>query len=92
MVRLLYLIVFVMISSPAAAFCFQGSDIKGALDYLVCLHNEQSDALNDHARLINQQAATIDDLRNDLDDAERRIRDLRIEVDSLGNLVRSMQQ
>lgn len=98
MKRILFFVGLLASTSSASAFCFQGSDINGALDYLVCLHNEQSDTLSNHARLINQhadviqqQASTIDELRNDLDQAERNIRDLRQELDSLTGLVRSMQ-
>lgn len=63
-------------STPAAAICFQGSGVGDALDYLVCLHNEQSRTLNNHADTINAQAGQIDELADRLRESQRRIADL----------------
>ncbi|MBL9049762.1 MAG: hypothetical protein JNK19_06595 [Tabrizicola sp.] len=60
--------------SSAQAFCSQGfgvdfaQKVSGYIDYLICLHNEQTDTLNEHARLINQHA----DLLNELNDGGRK--------------------
>jgi septal ring factor EnvC (AmiA/AmiB activator) len=56
-------------STPAHAFCSQGfgvdfaQKVSGYIDYLICLHNEQTDSLNEHARLINQHANVIGEIQ-----------------------------
>ena len=69
--RVRSLVVACLVAFPANAahaFCSEGygydfaSKISGYLDYLVCLHNEQSDALNEQARLINSHADGINEL------------------------------
>lgn len=54
-------------STPAAAFCYQGRDVNDALQYLVCLHNEQADLLNEQARIINDHADIINRLGREID-------------------------
>lgn len=47
-------------------FDFEGQ-IKAEFSYLICLHNEQNDALNEHADIINAQSRRIADLESELD-------------------------
>lgn len=57
-----------LFSMPAHAFCWQGSGIDDALQYLVCLHNEQADSLNRQARALNDHADLIERLARDIND------------------------
>lgn len=47
-----------------ASSSFEGQ-VSDHIDYLLCLHNEQVDSLNEHARLINQLGGEIDGMRAD---------------------------
>lgn len=74
-------------TAQAGAFCFQGSGVSGALDYLVCLHNEQNKTINSLADTLNSNA----DVANSnyrtqataLADLERKIRNLELEIAAL---------
>lgn len=57
--RLPVLFFAVIASTPASALCVSGYDLQTSLDYLVCLHNEQSKLINQHAEVIDAQSAEI---------------------------------
>jgi hypothetical protein len=71
MARLLNIaaVLFVTVTLPtgARAFCVQGygydfaSSVNSSLDYLICLHNEQNDALNSQSRTISENARIFND-------------------------------
>lgn len=81
----------VVFASPASAMCLQmRSNINGAVDYLLCLHNEHVDLLNQHGASINalSKAARLADSNGQeaarrIDALETEVRDLRDEVDAL---------
>jgi hypothetical protein len=76
--------------TPASATCVQSTgydfaaSVNNALDYLTCLHNEQSHSLNDHADIINRQGKQISDLQVE-------VSELRGENSSLKNDVERFQ-
>ncbi|WDR03103.1 hypothetical protein PSQ19_02560 [Devosia algicola] len=89
--------------SAASAACFQtvGYDttsfINGAVDYLVCLHNQQNDALEEHTRALNRQIDTSNqhaDLINQnaqrISDLERQNQLLQMQLDALTGLVNAI--
>lgn len=60
MLRLLTLCT-VGIATPSYATCVQFSnDVNGAIDYLVCLHNEQNRVLNEFSDIVNNHARKLD--------------------------------
>ncbi|MCB2127848.1 MAG: hypothetical protein KDE03_01910 [Rhodobacteraceae bacterium] len=71
-----------LITGKANAFCTRGfgydfgSKLNAELDYLVCLHNEQNDALNSQADIVNNHASVINDLSNRQDRISEAMRDL----------------
>ncbi|TPJ85516.1 hypothetical protein FJ434_16455 [Mesorhizobium sp. B2-5-13] len=86
------------LSTPASASCFQmRSDVNGAINYLLCLHNEHVDLINEHAQALNDQQATLRTLSKAalqadsngleaarrIDTLEAEVRELRNEVDAL---------
>jgi peptidoglycan hydrolase CwlO-like protein len=67
--------------------CYQGRGVSGALDYLVCLHNEQNQDLedqsriiNNHARLIDAATANISSLQSEVADLIHQLNDQKTEV------------
>ena len=63
--RLVLMTVMLIAPSTASAFCFQStgydlsSYVNGAVDWLVCLNNEQNKALDTQARRIGDIASTV---------------------------------
>lgn len=87
-------LVLAFATSRASAFCFQGSDIDGALRYLVCLHNEQADSINELSRTVSsnadaansnagRQSNRIEELEGQVRDLQTEIANLRDEIDKL---------
>lgn len=76
-------------TSSAYAYCSRGisfdfeSQINAEFKYLICLHNEQVESLNQHADLINRQAGYIVDLESKIDDLEWEISKLERRVSDL---------
>lgn len=74
--------------ASAYAFCIQGGsgsyerEVKGAIEYLMCLHNEQVDSLNRHAEEINSLRRKVSELELQMIEKESEVDDLRREVES----------
>jgi TolA-binding protein len=82
-------------SQPAWAFCYQGRDIDGALQYLICLHNEQNDSINDLSNTLSSNArisnSNHDLLVSKISDLESQLSTLEGEVDTLRRTVRDLE-
>lgn len=80
-------------STNAQALCYEGmgydfaSEVSSALDYLVCLHNEQVDKLNEHAGYINNNSSNIDDVDRIAREARDKAESMQFELDSLRSKV-----
>lgn len=78
-----------ILPQQAFAICSRGfgidanSALNAELKYLICLHNEQNDALNEHAEIINSQGSLIQRLDSRIDDLELQISTLNRELDTL---------
>lgn len=66
--KILSFIILLLMPTAGNAFCMQStgfdfaSSVNGAIDWLVCLHNEQKDTLNSHANTLNIQADELQSL------------------------------
>lgn len=85
----------VALPTHASAFCYQGSDINGALDYLICLHNEQNRTINDLGDTVSNNARIFNDnsqsVGSKIDDLEQEVESLRLEIDRLRSELHSLR-
>ncbi|WP_298293381.1 hypothetical protein [uncultured Litoreibacter sp.] len=95
---LLVAFVSVALATPASAFCSRGfgydfeSQINAEFKYLICIHNEQNDALNNHSRLINDHADALNIQRASINDLIDRNNEMRQALLSLSSEVRNLAQ
>lgn len=75
------------LSPASASFCIQPRTPQDAIDYLICLHNEQADILNEHARIVNGHAANIDQLGAEVDDVRETFQNHRTAFDTYARKV-----
>ncbi|KQW62685.1 hypothetical protein ASD02_00695 [Ensifer sp. Root1252] len=84
-------------AAQAQAFCSEGfgydfeSKLNSRLEYLVCLHNEQNDAINQHANIINSLNIKIDDLARKLRETESALQDREMEILNLTSEISSIK-
>lgn len=89
-----YALIAAFFSSPANAFCIQSrgydfqSSVNGAVEWLTCLHNEQSSILNDHADTINRVRNTSLDLVTKQQSNELEIYNLSQELQPIKNEIK----
>ncbi|MGI2031977.1 hypothetical protein ACRQ1B_06245 [Rhizobium panacihumi] len=82
--RIIILFFGLVFTSQAQAMCFQSrgydfaSSIDGAVKWLTCLHNEQNEAINEQANIINRQSSMLQEM-------ERRSRDDRLTLSRLAS-------
>lgn len=87
-----------IVATPAQAYCYQSSGydttsfINGAIQYLVCLHNEQNDTLDKHADAINESIRISNQHANVIDGQGAELRNLRSEIDLLRSEVEALQR
>ena len=79
--------------ASANAMCSQWrSDVDSALNYLVCLHNEQADSLNRHAQAINDLSDSLRTMDQNGLTAARKIDALEDEVRLLQQKIQNLEQ
>lgn len=68
MLRVVVFTAMVLITSPSAAYCPQPSGliperyVDDVAEFLVCLHNEQTDSINEVKAMVNAHSEGMNDL------------------------------
>jgi hypothetical protein len=91
--RFVFIVGSVLYITSASATCLQmGPEVSDALDYLICLHNQQATELNDQRSMIKKLSSFAILAEDNGGEAARRIDKLERTVSDLQDEIRNLEQ